>query len=198
MNKEEHLRRYFNQVSNLTAVCKSNLTWSGREYPELEEGKTYQISHIGVFSSSSYVMLKGFENTEFEYRNYEAQCFEIYENGECIDGKYVNDPRFLAPYLRERYRGLVSCEFADDMENYVIPAHIKNIEREYDVKVLLAVESGSRAWGFESLSSDWDVRLIYVHKPEWYFRVEEQRDVIEHFYEDDVDLSGWELRKALS
>ena len=78
----------------------------------------------------------------------------------------------MAPYLRERYRGLVPCEFADDMENYVIPAHIKNIEREYDVKVLLAVESGSRAWGFESLNSDWDVRLIYVHKPEWYFRVE--------------------------
>ena len=75
MNKEEHLRRYFNQVSNLTAVCKSNLTWSGREYPELEEGKAYQISRFGVFSSSSYVMLKGFENTEFEYRNYEAQCF---------------------------------------------------------------------------------------------------------------------------
>ena len=97
MNKEEHLRRYFNQVSNLTAVCKSNLTWSGREYPELEEGKTYQISRFGVFSSSSYIMLKGFENTEFEYRNYVAQCFEIYENGECIDEEYVNDPRFWAP-----------------------------------------------------------------------------------------------------
>ena len=39
MNKEEHLRRYFNQVSNLTAVCQSNLTWSGMEYPELEEGR---------------------------------------------------------------------------------------------------------------------------------------------------------------
>lgn len=80
------------------------------------------------------------------------------------------------------------------------PAHLKNIEREYDVRILLAVESGSRAWGFESLSSDWDVRFIYVHKPEWYNRVEEeqQQDVIEHFYEDGVDLAGWELRKALS
>ena len=198
MNKEEHLRRYFNQVSNLTAVCQSNLTWSGREYPELEEGKTYQISHIGVFSSSSYVMLKGFENTEFEYKNYEAQCFEIYENGECIDGKYVNDPRFWAPYLRERYKMFVPHEYADDMEKYAIPAHLKNIEREYDVRILLAVESGSRAWGFESLSSDWDVRFIYVHKLEWYNRVEEQQDIIEHFYEDGVDLAGWELRKALS
>ena len=199
MNTEEHLRRYFNQVSNLTAVCKSNLTWSGREYPELEEGKTYQISHFGVFSSSSYVMLKEFENTEFEYMNYEAQCFEIYENGECIDGKYVHDPRFWAPYLRERYRRFAPCEFTDDMEKYAIPAHLKNIEREYDVRILLAVESGSRVWGFESLNSDWDVRFIYVHKPEWYCRVEEeQQDVIEHFYEDGVDLAGWELRKALS
>lgn len=84
------------------------------------------------------------------------------------------------------------------MEELVIPAHLKDIEYRFNVKVLLAVESGSRAWGFESKNSDWDVRFIYVHKPEWYFRVEEQRDVIEHIYEDDVDLAGWELRKALS
>ena len=84
------------------------------------------------------------------------------------------------------------------MEKYAIPAHLKNIEREYDVRILLAVESGSRAWGFESLNSDWDVRFIYVHKPEWYNRVAEQQDVIEHYYEDGVDLAGWELRKVLS
>ncbi len=40
--------------------------------------------------------------------------------------------------------------------------------------------------------------FIYVHKPEWYFSVEEKRDVIDHVYDDDVDLVGWELRKALS
>ena len=79
----------------------------------------------------------------------------------------------------------------------IIPAHLRDIEQEYNVKVLLAVESGSRAWGFESANSDWDVRFIYVNKPEWYFKVEEQRDVIEHMYEDNVDLAGWELRKAL-
>ena len=198
MDREEYRKTCFNEVSTLTAVCRSNLTWSGKEYPELEKGKTYQVSHIGVMRSSSYVMLKGFENTEFEHREYVAQCFDIYENGEFIAEKYINDPRFWAPYLRERYRKCNPFQFADDMEKNAIPAHIKTIEQEYDVKVLLAVESGSRAWGFESLNSDWDVRLIYVHKPEWYFRMEEQRDVIEHFYKDDVDLSGWELRKALS
>ena len=78
-----------------------------------------------------------------------------------------------------------------------ILSHLKDIETENNVKILLAVESGSRAWGFESANSDWDVRFIYVHKPEWYFKIEEQRDVIEHLH-DDVDLVGWELRKALS
>lgn len=74
--------------------------------------------------------------------------------------------------------------------------HLEDVEREHQVKVLLAVESGSRAWGFESANSDWDVRFIYVHKPEWYFRVEPQYDVIE-VMDDDFDLVGWELRKAL-
>ena len=85
----------------------------------------------------------------------------------------------------------------NEMETNVIPAHLCDIEQMYDVKILLAVESGSRAWGFESVNSDWDVRFIYVHKPEWYFKVNEQRDVIEHMYEDDVDLAGWDLKKAL-
>lgn len=70
------------------------------------------------------------------------------------------------------------------------------LENKYDVKVLLAVESGSRAWGFESKNSDWDVRFIYVHKPRWYFTVEHGRDVIELMY-GDIDMAGWELRKAL-
>lgn len=84
------------------------------------------------------------------------------------------------------------------IDDVAIPSHLEDIEHEHNVRILLAVESGSRAWGFESNNSDWDVRFIYVHKPEWYFKVEEQRDVIEYMYEDDVDLAGWELRKALS
>ena len=77
-----------------------------------------------------------------------------------------------------------------------IQKRLLSIEREHDVKILLAVESGSRAWGFESKNSDWDVRFIYVHQPEWYFTVDEQRDVIEQMC-GDLDLVGWELRKAL-
>ena len=78
-----------------------------------------------------------------------------------------------------------------------IPGCLKSIEEKYEVKILFAVESGSRAWGFASKDSDWDVRFIYVHKPEWYFSVDEQRDVIEELFDNDIDAVGWDLKKAL-
>ncbi|WP_051279334.1 nucleotidyltransferase domain-containing protein [Chitinilyticum aquatile] len=71
------------------------------------------------------------------------------------------------------------------------------IEARHAVRVLFACESGSRAWGFASPDSDYDVRFVYVHESEWYLRVEPQRDVIELPISDELDISGWELRKAL-
>ena len=56
---------------------------------------------------------------------------------------------------------------------------LKEVEQRYGVRVLYACESGSRGWGFASPDSDYDVRFLYVHPPEWYLRVEAQRDVIE-------------------
>ncbi len=89
----------------------------------------------------------------------------------------------------------------------MIPQHIRSdiqnrlrdAEEEHDVKVLLAVESGSRAWGFASPNSDYDARFIYVNRPDWYLSVglEEQRDVIEYPIVDEIDINGWDLRKAL-
>ena len=79
----------------------------------------------------------------------------------------------------------------------LILLHLEEVEQLYGVKVLLAVESGSRAWGFHSAESDWDVRFVYVHNLDWYLKVNEGRDVIEHMYDDDVDLAGWDLRKTL-
>ena len=78
-----------------------------------------------------------------------------------------------------------------------IPECLKRIEEKYEVKILLAVESGSRAWGFASKDSDWDVRFIYVHKPEWYFNIDENRDVIEKLFDNDIDAVGWDIKKAL-
>lgn len=92
----------------------------------------------------------------------------------------------------------------DEMINKTIKTEIMNrlrkTENEHDVTILLAVESGSRAWGFASPNSDYDVRFIYVHNRDWYLSVdlEERRDVIEYPIVDDIDLSGWDLRKALS
>lgn len=72
-------------------------------------------------------------------------------------------------------------------------------EAEHDVKILLAIESGSRAWGFASATSDYDVRFIYAHKKDWYIDIdlEAKRDVIEYPIVDEIDINGWDLRKAL-
>jgi predicted nucleotidyltransferase len=71
------------------------------------------------------------------------------------------------------------------------------IEKEHDVKILYAVESGSRAWGFESSDSDYDIRFIYAHHKNWYLNILPKRDVIEYPIIDEFDYSGWDLRKAL-
>lgn len=79
---------------------------------------------------------------------------------------------------------------------------LKKIEDDYGVKILYACESGSRAWGFPSKNSDYDVRFIYVHKTEDYLTIDQmgigtKRDVIELPINDLLDVSGWELTKAL-
>ena len=80
-----------------------------------------------------------------------------------------------------------------------IAAELTRIEQAYDCEVLLAVESGSRAWGFQSRDSDYDVRFVYVHRPEWYLSVDLdlRRDVIEKPITDELDISGWDIRKTL-
>jgi len=79
----------------------------------------------------------------------------------------------------------------------IIKQCLADIEQEQDVRILYACESGSRAWGFESKDSDYDVRFIYVKPLDWHLTVEPQRDVIEAMLPHDVDLAGWELKKAL-
>ena len=78
-----------------------------------------------------------------------------------------------------------------------IKEEIERIERKHDVSVVYSVESGSRAWGFPSEDSDWDCRFIYVHRPDWYMSIRKHSDVIEEMLPGDLDLAGWELRKAL-
>lgn len=78
-----------------------------------------------------------------------------------------------------------------------IKSELARLEAENEIKILLAVESGSRAWGFASEDSDWDVRYIYIHRLDWYLKIDEQKDSQEEILANDLDLSGWELKKAL-
>ena len=58
-----------------------------------------------------------------------------------------------------------------------IQTQLRRIEEEESIKILLAVESGSRAWGFASPDSDYDVRFIYIRRMEDYLKLEKVRDV---------------------
>ncbi|MFD2261883.1 nucleotidyltransferase domain-containing protein [Lacibacterium aquatile] len=78
-----------------------------------------------------------------------------------------------------------------------IQARLTQIEHTHAVRILFACESGSRGWGFASPDSDYDVRFLYVHRLEWYLRIDPQRDVIEEPLTEVLDINGWDLRKAL-
>jgi predicted nucleotidyltransferase len=82
------------------------------------------------------------------------------------------------------------------MHNRII-AKLDEIEQREQVRILHAVESGSRAWGFASSDSDYDVRFIYVRSPQCYLRLDKTRDVIEWQLDDVFDINGWDLQKAL-
>lgn len=91
-----------------------------------------------------------------------------------------------------------------DARDPVDPAIRREIETRLDaveaaegVRLLMAVESGSRAWGFPSPDSDYDVRFVYVRPRDWYLTLVPGRDVIEHAIVDEIDLNGWDVRKAL-
>ncbi|MBI3134569.1 MAG: nucleotidyltransferase domain-containing protein [Bacteroidetes bacterium] len=75
---------------------------------------------------------------------------------------------------------------------------LSEIENTFGVKILYACETGSRAWGFPSPDSDYDVRMIYRHDPDWYLSLNEKKDTIEFMSEDgELDITGWDIKKCL-
>ena len=80
----------------------------------------------------------------------------------------------------------------------LIVEKLKEIETHENVRILHCIESGSRAWGFASPDSDYDVRFIYVRPREHYLRLDKTRDVIEWQLDDTLDINGWDLQKALT
>lgn len=81
--------------------------------------------------------------------------------------------------------------------NILVPKKLQEIEKEYNATILLAVESGSRAWGFASPDSDFDVRFIYKRPKNEYLKLNTDRDVIELPVDDTWDVNGWDLDKTL-
>ena len=80
----------------------------------------------------------------------------------------------------------------------LIAEKLKEIETHENVRILHCIESGSRAWGFASPDSDYDVRFIYVRPKEHYLRLDKTRDVIEWQLDDTLDINGWDIQKALT
>lgn len=79
-----------------------------------------------------------------------------------------------------------------------IKKYLSDLEKEKGIEILLACETGSRAWGFPSPDSDFDVRIIYKHDKDWYLSLTEEKDTIEYFLDNnEIDISGWDLRKSL-
>ena len=79
----------------------------------------------------------------------------------------------------------------------LINEKLNEIEKRENIKILHCVESGSRAWGFSSPDSDYDVRFIYVRPKEFYLRLDKTRDVIEWQLDETLDINGWDIHKAL-
>jgi uncharacterized protein len=78
-----------------------------------------------------------------------------------------------------------------------IHAQLAQTERDEGVRVLFACEAGSRAWGFPSADSDYDVRFLYLRPTDWYLTIDPGRDVIERPIDANLDITGWDLKKAL-
>ena len=79
----------------------------------------------------------------------------------------------------------------------IIQKHLLEIEQKENVAIFFACESGSRAWGFPSANSDYDVRFLYAWPIEWYLSIADSRDVIEYPVNDELDINGWDIKKAL-
>jgi hypothetical protein len=78
----------------------------------------------------------------------------------------------------------------------VVHERLRELERERDLRVLFACESGSRAWGFASKDSDFDVRFIFVRRPVDYVRLRPPADAFDVVTDGELDLAGWDVRKT--
>lgn len=82
--------------------------------------------------------------------------------------------------------------------NKIIQQKLDEIEQKENIKILHCVESGSRAWGFASPDSDYDVRFIYAHSRDHYLSLRPKKDHIDWELNETLDINGWDITKALA
>jgi predicted nucleotidyltransferase len=88
-------------------------------------------------------------------------------------------------------------QMIDESVRKIILDRIDEIEATHGIQILLAIESGSRAWGFPSPDSDYDVRFIYKSPLNHYLAISDKKDTLDFKITDELDLAGWDLKKAL-
>lgn len=79
----------------------------------------------------------------------------------------------------------------------LITMKLNEIQQQENVRILHAVESGSRAWGFASPDSDYDVRFVYIRPMEYYLGLQKKKDFIDWELDETLDINGWDISKAL-
>lgn len=79
----------------------------------------------------------------------------------------------------------------------LVVSRLREVEERENVRILLASESGSRAWGFPSTDSDYDVRFVYIRRKRDYLAISESRDTLDYPINESLDLNGWDVRKVL-
>jgi len=79
----------------------------------------------------------------------------------------------------------------------IIEKKLQQIEKEYGIEILYSCESGSRAWGFPSPDSDYDVRFIYKQSLDKYLTIRPRKDHLSFPINDELDIYGWDISKVL-
>lgn len=152
------------------------------ELTKIKEGKL-------PWSEVEKIILSGLDNVKTLSTNlhnkFDAYNSKIAQN--CITSMYnINTTSSVIPTVKD-----------------TILKELNIVEERHNVKILFAVESGSRAWGFASEDSDYDVRFVYAHKKDWYLNLYgNSKDVIElpvyNCNDYKLDINGWDIRKVLS
>lgn len=183
---------------SVLAVGKGNPEWNysaphgagrvmsrtkAKESIDLEE---YKASMQGIYSTS--VNADTLDEAPMAYKSLADIIDVIRDSVDIID--------IMKPvYNFKATEGEIPWKKKGNTNEKKIQTQLRRIEEEENIKILLAVESGSRAWGFASPDSDYDVRFIYIRRMEDYLKLEKVQDVIELPMDDVLDMNGWDLQK---